>query len=134
LYTNSVFSVGIRLVFLGIYRTDTGGKLGRYISVFFLAGTPIFLERGVTAPFLRGPAPVLRKKGFPTKPLRVPAKFFSAQNTDRNTDRPVPVYGINTNTGQAASIKTVYNSSVFRPNLFEQRERKDKNKEIDGLD
>jgi hypothetical protein len=26
-YTNLVFLVGIRLVFLGIYRTDTGGKL-----------------------------------------------------------------------------------------------------------
>ncbi len=26
-------SVGIRLVFLGFYQTDTGGKLGRYILV-----------------------------------------------------------------------------------------------------
>jgi hypothetical protein len=33
LYTDLVFSVGIRLVFLGIYLTDTGGKLGRYLSV-----------------------------------------------------------------------------------------------------
>ncbi len=33
LYTDSVFSVGIRSVFLGIYHTDTEGKLGRYISV-----------------------------------------------------------------------------------------------------
>jgi hypothetical protein len=32
-------------------------------------------------------------------------------NTDQNTDRPVPVYGINTDTGQAAGIKTVYNSN-----------------------
>ena len=33
LYTASVFLVGIWLVFLGIYQTDTGGKLGRYLSV-----------------------------------------------------------------------------------------------------
>ncbi len=33
LYTDLVFLVGIRLVFLGIYQTDTGGKLGRYILV-----------------------------------------------------------------------------------------------------
>jgi len=33
LYTDSVFSVGIRLVFLGILPTDTEGKLGWYISV-----------------------------------------------------------------------------------------------------
>jgi hypothetical protein len=26
--TDSVFSVGIRLVFLGVYQTNTGGKLG----------------------------------------------------------------------------------------------------------
>ena len=30
LYPESVFSVGIRSVFLGIYHTDTEGKLGQY--------------------------------------------------------------------------------------------------------
>jgi hypothetical protein len=64
-----------------------------HFGIIILAGTPFFLVRGVTAPFFRGPAPILRKKGFPAKPLRVPAKFFSAQNTDQNTDRPAPVYG-----------------------------------------
>jgi len=29
LYTDLVFLVGIWLVFLGIYQTDTGGKLGQ---------------------------------------------------------------------------------------------------------
>jgi hypothetical protein len=33
LLTDSVFLVGIWLVFLGFYQTNTGGKLGRYISV-----------------------------------------------------------------------------------------------------
>ncbi len=93
--TDSVFLVGIRLVFLGFYQTNTGGKLGWYIhfGIIILAGTPFFFKRGVTAPFFRGPAPILRKKGFPAKPLRVPAKFFSAQNTDQNTNQPAPVYG-----------------------------------------
>jgi hypothetical protein len=68
LYFDLVFSVGIRLVFLGIYRTDTGGNLGQYFGIIFLAGTPFFLERGVFAPFLRGQAPIFRKKGFPAKP------------------------------------------------------------------
>ncbi len=69
LYTDSVFLVGIWLVFFGIYQTDTGGKLGRYISVFLFWREPLFfLERGVMAPFLRGPAPILRKIGFPAKP------------------------------------------------------------------
>jgi hypothetical protein len=35
MYTDLVFLVGIWLVFLGIYRTNTKGKLGRYISVLF---------------------------------------------------------------------------------------------------
>jgi hypothetical protein len=88
LYTDSVFLVCIWLVFLGIYQTNTGGKLCRYISVLFFWREPLFfLERGVMAPFLRGPAPILRKNGFPAKPQRVPAKFFSAQNTARNTNR-----------------------------------------------
>ncbi len=33
LYTNLVFLAGIWLVFLGIFRTDTGGKLGWYLLV-----------------------------------------------------------------------------------------------------
>ncbi len=65
-----------------------------HFGIIILAGTPFFLERGVMAPFFRGPAPILRKKGFPAKPWRVPAKFFCAQNTDRNTNQQVPVHGI----------------------------------------
>jgi hypothetical protein len=30
----------------------------------FFTGTPFFLKRGVMAPFFRGSAPILRKKGF----------------------------------------------------------------------
>jgi hypothetical protein len=39
-----------------------------HFGIIFLAGTPFFLEMGVMAPFLMGPAPILRKKGFPAKP------------------------------------------------------------------
>ncbi len=39
-----------------------------HFGIIFLAGTPFFLKRGVMAPFLRGLAPMLRKKGFPAKP------------------------------------------------------------------
>ena len=46
LYTDSVFSVGIRSVFLGIYHTDTEGKLGRYISVSKRGQCPPFSSKG----------------------------------------------------------------------------------------
>ena len=50
--------------FLGIYHTDTNGKLGLYILVSKRGQlSPFFLKRGAIAPFLRSPAPLLRKKG-----------------------------------------------------------------------
>ena len=36
LYTDSVFSVGIRSVFLGNYHTNTEGKLGRYFRYTYI--------------------------------------------------------------------------------------------------
>ncbi len=39
-----------------------------HFGIIILVGTPFFLKRGVMAPFFRGPAPILRKKGFPAKP------------------------------------------------------------------
>ena len=66
LYTNLVFLVGIRLVFLGIYQTDTGGKLGRYISVYFFGGNPFCPRKGGHGPLFEGPSPHFEeKKGFP---------------------------------------------------------------------
>jgi hypothetical protein len=44
LYTNSVFLVGIRLVFLGILPTDTGGKLG-CISVLKKWREPYYTQK-----------------------------------------------------------------------------------------
>jgi hypothetical protein len=91
------YSVGISWFLPNRYRRNTRSV---HFGIIILAGTPFFLERGVTAPLFRGQTPILRKKGFLAKPLRVPAKFFSAQNTDRNTYQPAPVYWyINTDTG-----------------------------------
>jgi hypothetical protein len=114
------FRVGYRFGFFGWYLVGISWFLPNpyrkktwsvHFGIIILVGTHFFLERGVKAPFFRGPAPILKKKGFPAKPLRVPAKFFSAQNTDQNTNQPAPIWCINTNTGKAASIKTVSNST-----------------------
>jgi hypothetical protein len=64
LLTELVFFGRYRSVFLGIYHTDTDGKLGRYISVSKRGQLPpFFLKRGVMAPFLTRTAPLSRKKG-----------------------------------------------------------------------
>ncbi len=64
LLTKSVFFGQYRSVFLGIYHTDTDGKLGQYISVSKRRQLPpFFLKRGLMAPFLRSIAPFRGKKG-----------------------------------------------------------------------
>ncbi len=51
-------------VFLGIYHTDTDGKLGQYILVSKRGQLPPFFnKRGAMAPFLRSTSPLLMKKG-----------------------------------------------------------------------
>ena len=50
LYTDLVFSVGIQLVFLGIYQTDTAGKLGQYILVLLFWQEPLFSSKGGSLP------------------------------------------------------------------------------------
>ncbi len=82
-----VILVGISQYFLGIYHTNTEVNIGWYILVLFFWREPLFfLERGVMAPLFEGPSPLFEEKRFPLKPERVPAKFFSAQNTDQNTN------------------------------------------------
>ncbi len=68
LYPNSVYRFGIGRYFLGIFHTDTEGKLGKAFSILHLAGTPFFPQREASAPFLMDQAPLLREK-------KVPAKF-----------------------------------------------------------
>ncbi len=62
LYTDLVFLVGIRLVFLGIYWIDTGGKLGRYILVLFFGENPFFPRKGGHGPLFEGPSPHFEEK------------------------------------------------------------------------
>jgi hypothetical protein len=51
-YTDLTFFVGIQLVFPGIYQTDMGGKLGRYVLLLLFSREPLFSpERGVMVPF-----------------------------------------------------------------------------------
>ena len=63
LYTNSVFLVGIRLVFLGILPTDTGGKLG-CISVLKKWREPYYTKNGSVRQFVRGSGLSYRTKIF----------------------------------------------------------------------
>ncbi len=89
LYTNSVFSVSIRLIFLGFYRTITGGKLGRYISVLFFWREPLFSSKGGSCPpFWGAKPPFWGKKGFPPNlkefppnslVLKIPTKIPTGQ-------------------------------------------------------
>ena len=63
LYPESVFSVGIRSVFLGKYHTDTEGKLGRYISVSKRGQCPPFSSKGGQWPPFWEAQPPFGKKG-----------------------------------------------------------------------
>ncbi len=87
-YINLVFLVGIWLVFLSIYQTDTRGKLGRYIWVFFLQ-EPLFSSKGGSwPPFWGAQPPFWSKKGFPPNlkefppnslVLKLPTKILTDQ-------------------------------------------------------
>jgi hypothetical protein len=80
LYIELVFSGRYRLVFLGIYHTDTEGNLGRYISVSFFWREPLFEEKGGTSPLFDTASPPLAEKGVPAK-LVIPTG-----NTDRQVN------------------------------------------------
>jgi len=107
LYTDSVFSVGIRSVFLGIYHTDTEGKFGRYISVSKRGQSPFFLKRGAMAPFLRSSTPFWKKGG---------GKGGSIQKRGGSIPTEIPKiqqiwYQQNTDTEKTAGNTAVYNSN-----------------------
>ncbi len=55
--TDSVFLVGIWLVFLGFYQTDTGGKLSRYVLVLLFWREPLFSSKGGSRPPFLGAQP-----------------------------------------------------------------------------
>jgi hypothetical protein len=47
LYPNSVFWFGIGWYFLGIFHTNTEGKLGKAFGIIHLAGTPFSPQKGL---------------------------------------------------------------------------------------
>jgi hypothetical protein len=68
--TDSVFLVGIWLVFLGIYQTDTGGKHCWYISVLFFWWESLFLAKGGHGPHFEGPSPHFEEKRVSRQTLK----------------------------------------------------------------
>ena len=60
LYTNSVFLVGIRSVFLRYYQYHTEGKLGRYQKG---GNGPLFPQKGGNGPLFEELQPPFGKKG-----------------------------------------------------------------------
>jgi hypothetical protein len=62
LYPDSVFRYGIGWYFLGIFLTDTKGKLGKDVRYCTFGGNPFFPR---FCPFLMDQAPLLR--GDPAK-------------------------------------------------------------------
>jgi len=59
----SVFPIGIRSVFLGIYHTDTEGKFGQHISVSKRGQCPPFPQKGGNGPLFEKLQPLLEKRG-----------------------------------------------------------------------
>jgi hypothetical protein len=83
LYLDSVFRYGIGWYFLGIFLTDTEGKLGKDLRYCTFGGNPFLLA---SAPFLMDQAPLLRG---------VPAKFHKMElppnlTVQKNTVHTIP--------------------------------------------
>ena len=95
-----------RSTFLG------GGDIGNII----LAGTPFFLERGVMAPFFRGPAhPHFEEKRVSHQTLKSSRQILQCSKyRPKYQPTSTSIWYINADTGQAASIKTVYNSTPYK--------------------
>jgi len=104
LYTESVFFGPYRSVFLGIYHTDTEGKLGQYFRYQKIGGSPSKNWRDPLFPKKGGPRPPLctlrppfeekkeflrnySKKEFPQNLKKVfPPKLSVQQYRPKNTD------------------------------------------------
>ncbi len=78
LYPDSVFRYGIGWYFLGIFLTDTKGKLGKDLRYHTFGGNPFSLA---SAPFLMDQAPLLRG---------VPAKFHKMELPPNLTVQKIP--------------------------------------------
>jgi hypothetical protein len=64
------FIFGIWLVFTGIYQTNTGRKLGQYISVLFFGRDPFSPQNGGHGPLFEGPSPHFEEKRVSRQTLK----------------------------------------------------------------
>jgi hypothetical protein len=62
LYPNLVFRFGIGRYFLGIFHTDTEGKLGKAFGILHLMGTPFFPSKGGFCLLFDGSSPPFEGK------------------------------------------------------------------------
>ncbi len=113
LYPDSVFRYGIGWYFLGIFLTDTKGKLGKDLQYRTFGGNPLFVR---FCPLFDGPSPTYEG---------VPAKFHKMELRPNLTVQEIPYipYQIPTNrqvsvtytdTNQTASKQMGYNSTKNR--------------------
>jgi hypothetical protein len=91
LYPDSVFWYGISWYFLGIFLTDTEGKLGKDLWYCTFGGNPFF---ACFCPLFDGPSPPFEESSRKISQNGAPAKSYSTKNTVHtmpNTNQQVPV-------------------------------------------
>jgi len=114
LYIDSVFSVGIRSVFLRYYQYYRWKTRSVHFGVKKGAVSPFFLKRGAMAPFLRRPTPLLDKGGwkggnYTKKGGTIPTEIPKIQQI---------WYWVNTHTKKTAGNTVVYNSTILAIRLY----------------
>jgi hypothetical protein len=91
LYPDLVFWYGIGWYFLGIFLTDTKGKLGKDLQYLTFGGNPFFPR---FCPLFDGPSPPLEGSSRKISQKGAPAKSYSTKNTVHtipNINQQVPV-------------------------------------------
>jgi hypothetical protein len=79
---DSVFWYGIGWYFLGIFLTDTKGKLGKDLRYRTFGGNPFFPR---FCPLFDGPSPPLEGSSRKISQKGAPAKSYSTKNTVHTT-------------------------------------------------
>jgi hypothetical protein len=111
LYPDSVFQYGIGWYFLGIFLTDTKGKLGKDLWYRTLGGNPFF---PCFCPHFDGPSPPFEGSSHKISQNGAPAKSYSTKNTVHTIPNiPTGKCRYLTDTGQTASKQMGYNFKNF---------------------
>ncbi len=85
---------------------------------YYFGGNPFFPQKEGHGPLFQGPSPHFEEKRVSRQTFKSSRQILqcSKYRPKYHTDRPAPVWYINTNTGKAASIKMVSNSRFeFNP-------------------